>query len=341
MRPMKVADIGEFGLIDDLARQARARTGAFERLHGVTVGIGDDAAAWQADGVQLATTDTLVEGVHFRRDLSSWPDLGWKALAVNLSDIAAMGGVPQCALVTLALPSETSLADMSALYDGLCEAAETERVAIVGGDVVGAPVVVITVTLFGTAGSGPDGGPALMLRSAARPGDLIAVTGVLGGSAAGLAAAVGKRGPGAGGDLQGLLEHHRRPRARVREGQVLLACGVVCAIDVSDGLAADLGHICEMSHLSAEIHAAKVPVHPVVARLFPDDALHFALSGGEDYELLFTAPAQTVAAAKRALGESLTIIGEMTSGEAGKVRVLDEVGKPLAVAKGGWDHFAS
>jgi len=341
MRPMKVADIGEFGLINELARQARARTGAFERLHGVTVSIGDDAAAWQTDGVQLATTDTLVEGVHFRRDLSSWPDLGWKTLAVNLSDIAAMGGVPQCALVTLALPPDTPLADMSALYDGLCEAAETERVAIVGGDVVGAPVVVITVTLFGAAGAGPDGRPALMLRSAARPGDLIAVTGALGGSAAGLAAAMRSQRPGAGPAVQELLALHRRPRARVREGQALLACGVTCAIDVSDGLVADLGHICEMSCLSANLHAAKVPVHPGVRRLFPEDALRLALSGGEDYELLFTAPAQTLAAARRALGDGLTIIGEMTTGEPGKVRVLDEGGQPLALPKRGWDHFAS
>ncbi|MDO8612946.1 MAG: thiamine-phosphate kinase, partial [Dehalococcoidia bacterium] len=200
---MKVSDLGEFGLIERLAKAAGA-----EQPESLIVGIGDDAAAWRLnDAVMLATTDTLVEGVHFLPGRTPWADLGWKALAVNVSDIAAMGGLPQYALVTLALPPQTAVPDVDALYDGLRECAREYGVAIAGGDVVRAPQVAITVALLGQAEVDGGGRPRLMRRDAARAGYAIAVTGTLGDSAAGLR----RLKDGAPAD-DPLVRAHLRPR---------------------------------------------------------------------------------------------------------------------------------
>jgi len=175
--PMKVWDIGEFALIDVLSQIVSL--GEAERQ--VVVGPGDDAAAWRVDdSILLATTDTMVQGVHFVTG-SNWRQLGWKSLAANLSDIAAMGGVPQYALVSLSLPGDTEVDDVVQLCQGMMAMADRFKVAVVGGNVTRAPVVVVTLTVVGQAQA-----EGILTRSAAVPGDLIAVTGYLGSSAAGL-----------------------------------------------------------------------------------------------------------------------------------------------------------
>ncbi len=326
---MKVSELGEFGLIDLLAKIA-PQSGPEHRM---LVGIGDDAAAWRGDdSVVLATTDAMVEGVHFTKG-TPWWELGWKALAVNLSDIAAMGGVPGQALVNLSLPGATEVDDVAQLYRGMAELANQHKVVIVGGNVTAAPVIMIAITVIGKGIK-----EGLLRRSAVVPGDRIAVTGYLGSSTAGLRMLTGNLKLNA--ETTALLRKaHLQPQPRIAEGQVLVKQGVKAAIDISDGLVADLGHICASSKVGATVRVNAVPIHPQVREAFGKDALGMALTGGEDYELLFTASERIIGEVKAAIGSDcpVTVIGEITGG-AGVV-LLGEDGKPYHIGGPGWDHF--
>jgi len=332
---MRLSELGEFGLID-LIRTASTRCEDPGRTpwREVLLGIGDDAAAWQSGNrIQLATTDTLVEGVHFNLGIITWEELGWRALAVNLSDVAAMGGIPNYALLSLALPTQLKVTDVSAFINSFTRMAAKFGVAIVGGNVTTAPNTVITVTIIGRSK-----GKSLLERSTASSGDQIAVTGYVGASAAGLEMLKGNAisDPKARDILR---QAHLRPMPRVREGQILVEQGVRTAIDISDGLVADLDHICESSKVNAKINVEQVPVHPVVAAHFPDSQ-ELALSGGEDYELVFTADKTTIARAKRALSCPVTVIGDITEEELPtRVLVVDSEGTIIPYKKRGWDHF--
>lgn len=323
---MKVRELGEFGLIDYLARLVtEAGVGG-----GLVVGIGDDAACWKCPpGLALATTDSQVEGVHFLKDKAAPEEVGWKALAINLSDIAAMGGTPGPALISLALPGETEVEWVGGLYRGLGEAARSYGVAIAGGDVHAASQIVITVALWGgLAGEVP------LTRSAARPGEAIAVTGPLGGSAGGLRML--KEGLSLPPEVALFLRQaHLHPQPRLREGQLLLQAGVRAAIDISDGLLSDLGHLCRASGVGARLWAAAIPTHPHLRQAFGAEALRLALTGGEDYELLFTVPQEVMARARQAL--SFTVIGQTRAGVG--IEVVDETGAPLPLSRKGWEHF--
>jgi thiamine-monophosphate kinase len=263
----------------------------------------------------------------------TWEELGWKALAVNLSDVAAMGGIPSYALLSLALPTELKVRDVSRFIDSFVHAAAEFKVAILGGNVTTAPNTVITVTIIGRAKD-----KMLLERSTASPGNQIAVTGYLGASAAGLQMLKGS----AVSDPRArdiLRQAHLRPTPRVEEGQILVKQGVRTAIDVSDGLIADLDHICESSKVNAKINMEQVPVHPLVTAHCPNSQ-QLALSGGEDYELIFTADKDTVARAKRALGCPVTVIGDITEQELPtRVLVVDRRGTIVPYEKKGWDHF--
>lgn len=335
IRAMRLSELGEFGLIN-LIRTATARYENPGRTpwREMLLGIGDDAAAWQSDnGIQLATTDTLVQGVHFDLGAITWEELGWKALAVNLSDIAAMGGIPNYALLSLALPAELKVKDVSDFINSITHMATEFGVAIVGGNVAVAPNIVITVTIIGCSK-----GKTMLERSTASPGEQIAVTGYLGLSAAGLEMLKGKTIS----DLRAskiLRQAHCKPMPRVKEGQILIEQGVRTAIDISDGLLADLDHICESSKVNAKINIEQVPVHPVVTVHFPNSQ-DLALSGGEDYELLFTADQATVARAKQALSCPVTVIGDITEEQLPtRVLVLDSKATIIPYKKRGWNHF--
>ena len=358
---MRVADVGEFDLIDILARTIAARSGqvaskggetGFRLLHS----IGDDAAAWwSGQGTRALTTDTMVEGVHFERRLTSWRDLGWKAMAVNMSDIAAMGCEPTLSVITLGLEPDLDVEWVVEMYEGMLDACETYGGTIVGGDVVRSPTLFITVAMLGDGavlgrggfqplpyesegrpgGFGPVEGP-LLTRSAAAAGDLVAVTGSLGRSAAGLRLLmVGGRVDGQG--QAALVRSHLHPTPRVVEGIALRQLGVRAAMDVSDGLLDDLRKMCANSGLGARIYADRIPVDDDVKQTFPDDWLALALNGGEDYELVFTAPIETIAKAQDALDTPITIIGEVVDGKG--VEVIDPSGSTIDIGQGGWDHF--
>jgi thiamine-monophosphate kinase len=331
-----LSELGELGLIQRVRRRLPPPGPA------VLVGLGDDTAvvAWPADRLLLLTTDTLVEDVHFRRATATLRDVGAKALAVNLSDIAAMGGEPRFALLALACPPDCAVADLDELYAGLLETAAAHGVDLIGGDTCTAPDrLVVTVTLAGAA----DGPP--LTRGGARPGDAILVTGTLGASAAGLA--VLERAPAgvAAAALAELARAHRRPTARVAEGRVIRAAGGATAmIDLSDGLATDLAHIAEESGVGARIRLGALPVSEATraaARALAESPRAWAVSGGEDYELLFTAaPDRAAALAARVTAETgtpVSRIGEVRPAAEGVV-FLDEAGEPVEV-RPGFEHF--
>jgi thiamine-monophosphate kinase len=331
---VKVSRLGEFGLIDLLAKMIAAAK--VDRLapEQPLISIGDDAAAWRTnDSIELATMDTMVQDVHFSLDTTPWPELGWKSLAINLSDIAAMGGVPEYALVALTLPEETKVADITALYEGMIDLAGQSRVAIVGGNISRAPLVSVTITVIGRSIN-----KDLLRRSAARPGDTIAVIGYLGSAAAGLEMLTNrlKFKPEATEYLKSAFLH---PVPRLAEGQALVKQGIKTAIDISDGLLSDLRHICQASKVSARIDVERLPVHPLVKGSFGEKARGLALSGGEDYELIFTGNAAAINRVKEELKCPVTTIGEITAGEPGKIYLLDAGDKVVKTTRTGWQHF--
>jgi thiamine-monophosphate kinase len=336
---MKVSELGEFGLIDLLAKMAyQAQDNQQASWQQLIVGIGDDAAAWRGDkSIQLATVDSFIQDVHFSLGIISWEDLGWKAMAVNLSDIAAMGGKPKYALVSLALPDNTEVDDVTALYRGMIELAQQFEVAIVGGDVSRAPLVVINITILGST---ENQGSHILTRSAAVPGEQIAVTGYLGVAAAGLEMLT-KQLQFDPETTACLKRGFLRPCPRIAEGQLLVEQGVKVAIDISDGLISDLNHVCEASQVGARIEVDRVPVEPTVRANFGAKSLELALSGGEDYELLFTGSPEIVDKVKKAASCPVTVIGEIVADEIGKVTLVDKKGNPFNLRKKGWEHFTT
>lgn len=337
----RVSDLGEFGLIARLAALLEP-SGPAPGDAALLVGIGDDAAAWRPSpgACQVVTTDLLVAGVHFDLRTTSWRDLGWKAIAENLSDLAAMAARPRQLLIALALADDPLVAEIEDLYRGMRACAERYGAQIVGGDTSSAPVTLIAVTAIGES-DGP-----LLRRSAGRPGDLLAVTGALGGSAGGLLVLQGQACP-APADAAELVALHRRPTPRVAEALVLARAGVRCGLDVSDGLLGDTAHICEQSGLGALLYYDQLPAPAALQRAFPEAWRDLALGGGEDYELLVAAPPEVLAAARAALqaetGTPLTVVGELTppprEPERPLVRVVDGAGREVQPRARSWVHF--
>jgi thiamine-monophosphate kinase len=336
---MKLSDIGEFGLIERI-RKAGARSASR-----ALIGIGDDAAALLvAPGeALLATTDILLEGVHFDLRTTDLYSLGWKAAAANLSDIAAMGGLPRYCLTALGIPASLSVEALAEFYRGIRGCLEKFGAELVGGDTCRSRRgFSISVTLLGETREG-----RMVTRKGAAPGDRIFVTGTLGDSGAGLELLrkgrgvrdkrSGKAGKGA---IQNLIARHLRPVPRVHEGAELAASGAVSAmIDVSDGLSSDLGHLCDESGFGAEVFVDQIPLSkelraadPVLSR----PALDHALFGGEDYELLFTVPPEQVARL-RSLTVRASEVGVVTR-VAGMV-LVEERGNTSPLPAAGYDHF--
>ncbi|MFC1970592.1 thiamine-phosphate kinase [Chloroflexota bacterium] len=332
---MKVSELGEFGLIDLLAKMVSSSQNKQLPPHQqLIIGIGDDAAAWHGDAsIHLATVDSLIQDVHFSLDIMSWKELGWKSLAVNLSDIAAMGGVPGYVLVSLALPGNTEVEDVAALYEGMIELAQQFEVAIVGGDTCQAPMVSITVTVLGNSCN-----KHVLSRATAKPGDKVAVTGYLGGAAAGLEKLTNSMS-----FKQEAAKYFKdaflRPLPRIAEGQLLVKQGVTTAIDISDGLLSDLRHICKASQVNARVEVDLLPIQPMVRDNFGDRALEMALAGGEDYELLFTASPEVINRVNKGATCPVTIIGEIFIDKPGEISLVDADGNPINPAEAGWEHF--
>jgi thiamine-monophosphate kinase len=337
----RVRDVGEFGLIELLAASLPAEVRA---ATGLELGIGDDAAVWQpARGEQIVvTTDSLVEDVHFRRDWTDWESLGHKSLAVNVSDLAAMGASPRLAVVSLGLDGDECIGDLLALYRGLGALARRYKMTIAGGDIVRSPgKMVLHVTALGETRA-----RRALTRSGANPGDLIGVTGTLGASAAGLRLlGLDVEDPRRRAATAGqLIAAHLRPEPRVEFATALLDHGASAAMDLSDGLLGDLPKILAASGVAARLNEGSIPVAAAVRALFPGEWIELALRGGEDYELLFTAPRgkwDGIEGAIRKAGGTVAAIGEVLEREpeAPSIALIGLDGARRTNSEGAFDHF--
>ncbi len=312
---MTVGDLGEFGLI-------AAMTARLPRGLRALVGIGDDAAVLATpDRRVVATMDLLVEGSHFRREWSSATDTGSKAAARNLADVAAMGATPVAVLVGLAAPADLPVEWAEDFSSGLAEECATTGASVVGGDTASAPFIMIAVCALGDLA-----GRAPVTRGGARPGDVLAVAGPLGRSAAGLALlATGRSEPAE------LVAAHRRPRPPYRRGPEAADLGATAMIDVSDGLVADVGHLARASGVMIDIRTRwLVPdtgLLAAAAAIGEASALEWMLTGGEDHALAATFPPDTV------LPGGWTVVGSVLTGSGVRVNGSAPVGR------GGWEHF--
>lgn len=331
---MKIKDIGEFGLIE------RIHTKAGRSSYPVVIGIGDDASVLDVGprNQVVTTTDMLVEGVHFRRETIDPFDLGFKSHAVNLSDIAAMGAAPVQSFLSFGLPADMGVETIDTFMDGFLQAGE--GVPLSGGDTVSSPEGwLISVTVIGVAPSGK-----VLRRDGAVPGESIWLCGPLGDSAAGLSILQGKTSKVNEEDAQFLIRRHNRPLPQVRMGRILLEAGISsCAIDVSDGLLQDLGHICKRSKLGAELELERIPLSGPIRELAAAndvDPYRWALRGGEDYSLLFTVKPDNEKKLLTVLereGIEAVSIGRTVPGK--KIVVFKD-GSPMEIGSdGGYDHF--
>ena len=327
--------MGEFELLDRL-RARLPRPGPR-----VLIGSGDDAAITVTDGATATSVDALVDGVHFRREWSSPAQIGVKALAVALSDLAAMGAEPGEAYVVLGIPTDLDENGCLELLDGIAKVAEETGTTLAGGDVTRATALTLAVTVVGHA-STPE---QFVTRGGARPGDALVVTGELGGAAAGLLLLEGSEAarssfqPHSGTNddrMRPLIARQLEPRPRLEAGRELAAAGATAMIDLSDGLGGDAGHIAVASGVGLRIEAEALPLAPGLAELAAAagrNPLELATSGGEDYELLATLPEERLADAVAAVEShgGLTRIGAVIAGEAVEIRLP---GGELLEAKG-------
>ena len=345
-----VADVGEFGLIDRLE-------GVLEdagRGRDVVVGMGDDAAVYRVGGagsegpsrVHVITTDALVEGVHFDRTYVPLRALGWKAIAVNVSDVAAMNARPLYATVALGLPNNLSVEGAEALYHGIAQACERYGMAVVGGDVTASARLMLSVTVVGEALE-----DEVVTRAGAQPGDLLCVTGDLGGAAAGLrvltagkkAHESGDGAPNAPLDLRefaAVVERQLMPQARLDRVETWRDAGVrpTSLIDVSDGLASEAHHLSQAGTVGLVLDGGLLPVHvqtALVAQRFDERAEAFVLYGGEDYELLFTLPE---ADAPKLAPDTYAVVGQVVEPDEGVVLRLPD-GNRVPLMAGGYKHY--
>jgi thiamine-monophosphate kinase len=339
-----LAEIGEKALLRHLGCRIPGGTG-------VVVGLGDDAAAVETTPLTLVTTDSLVEGVHFRRASAPPRLLGRKALTVNLSDVAAMGGIARYATVSLCLPPDLTLDWVDSLYDGLLERAAEAGMALVGGNVTRGGEIVVDVTLLGDSGR-------LLLRTGARPGDRVVVTGRLGAAAEGVRLlaegarldddaellATGLWTESSAPAVLGCLRAQLDPRPPLALARAIAERGLArSGMDLSDGLSLDLVEICSRSGVGAVIEASAVPIDPAAAgleRARGGDALALALHGGEDYQLLLAVGAEElgeIAELARVWNVEVTAVGEFVAGEP--VVHLREGAVERPLVPGGHDHF--
>ena len=337
------APISESDLVEIIKQRVN---GGREVLEG-EVGIGDDAAVLRFDASHIVlTADAMVDGVHFLSESMSWHDIGWKCIVSNQSDIAAMGANPEHAVLTLAIPATTRVGELDEILSGIIGALDRYGGRLVGGDTVSSENIILSVSMTGrlVVENRP------LTRDSARPGQLIAVTGPLGGSAGGLMVMTEmlsqRDAVTVSGDTQTLLEAHFRPNPRVDLTESMVNSGAECAMDVSDGLLLDLERICVASGVDAIVHAARVPVEPALLRTYPNHAREFALTGGEDYELVYVADVAAIAQVNEAQSggqpADFGVIGEIVPrrGETAEVTVLDESGRKIKFDAKGWDHFA-
>jgi len=325
----KVSEISEFDLISRL--EAILENNVTPKKDSkIELSIGDDAAVVSnLDNLQVVTTDAMVDKVHFVCDQVDMRNLGWKSLAVNYSDIASMGCSPIYSVVTLGLRPDILVEQLEHLYLGFSDLLNIYGGDLIGGDIVKSDTFFISVTVVGSTDK-----PETMLRKTAVPGDVIAVTGELGSSNAGLKLLLSN-------ELQTsshFYEAHYLPKPRIREGIRLLDMGIKTCMDISDGLVNDLKKICVASTVDARINVDDIPVNEDLKTHFPNEYREMAVSGGEDYELLITGHESLIKYISDSTEIDLHLIGDIEIG-SGNVTAVDNAGVNVTLDTGGWDHF--
>lgn len=332
-----VADLGEFPLIERLQRRLPEEVRTRPNLD---IGIGDDCAVWRPTPGKrsVISTDTMVEEIDFRFEWTDWPSLGWKALAINLSDMAAMGARPVLATITLGLRPDDLVSDLEAMYDGVAELAAATDVVVAGGDIqrTGGPFF-ISITVVGEATD-------VLRRTGAQSGDAVVVTGFLGASGAGLELLRAHDERVGATTADAVIAAHMRPIPRLAAGDALCDCGASAGMDISDGLLGDAQKIATASGVAITIDADRVPVSPAVHALFPDAWLDLALRAGEDYELVATIDPERIGELQRLGGEigtTFTHIGSVhAAGDGGpRVSVVGMEGQSMTLGRGAYEHF--
>jgi thiamine-monophosphate kinase len=333
-----LGEIGEFGLIDQIA-------GLFGRkFEPDTIGIGDDCAVlpYHSGRSLLVTTDMLIEDRHFRRDWISAEDLGYKYLAVNMSDISAMGGRPEYAFLSIGLADEIPLEWLEQFFREAYQLCQDNGVKLLGGDTTKSPgPMVINYTVLGSVAT-----ENILWRSAAKPGDRIALLGNVGESGAGLNLLM-KHGSNEDRRYRQLIKAHNRPGLFIEEAQFLAGFPAVHAmIDLSDGISSDAGHIASRSSVALKIDVEQLPIRPVLREVcdeFSWSAEELALTAGEDYGLLFTIDEsgldQVMTRFEETFGYRFTVIGQVEDGDSKVFYFLQ--GNPFSLEKHGFDHFKS
>jgi thiamine-monophosphate kinase len=323
---MKLREVGEFPFLQRLRRRVPSDPR-------VLLGIGDDCAALALPGTTVITTDAMIENVHFRRAWSTFSMVGEKAFASNASDIAAMGADPTFALLSLGAPQDCEVEELDSFFDGFLRAAETCRVALIGGNMSAAPCFMISVTLLGHAAH------RVVQRAGAQVGDDVYITGTPGDSTLGLRMLQEGRDDD---PARAVKARFLTPTARVTVGREVAARDLATAmIDVSDGVLQDLGHLCAASRVGALIEAPLLPLSSAYRALLGEQDWSCALTGGEDYELLFAAPVScrtAVAALAQECDCAITRIGRIVP-QADGLRVNGPDGAPYIAARTGYDHF--
>lgn len=313
---MKVKDIGEFGLIDLISKKSKNKD--------VLVGIGDDAAVIKTQGLQVLTTDCMVEGDHFRRDWFTAEQIGMKAIEINVSDVAAMGADPKFVLISLALPRDLDVSFVEKLYKGMWNSCNKHGLEIIGGNMTHCTSIVISIMLIGEVSE-----KKLSLRSDAKHGDFIFVSGHLGYGRAGL-----RLFQETIDGFEKVKKRYLEPKARIKESSKI-APFVNAMIDISDGLAPEIKHICNESCNGALIYKEKIPIDMEVrniASVLGESEYDYALFGGEDFELLYTVSKENI---KKVNG---FLIGEITQDKEVKLRSKN---KEKTITRKGYDHFSN
>lgn len=327
---IKINEVGEFGLIDLIKKKILSKD------RQVVVNIGDDAAVIKSlpDRLLIFTTDTLVERIHFDLSYFSFEEIGWKAMAANLSDIAAMGGLPRYALVTMGLPESMRAEDVLSIYKGASKIARKYNCKIIGGDTTLVPKdLFISIALLGEVEK-----KFLVTRSGAKKGDLICVTGKLGEAQAGL-----EYLKKYGRQKFSLARKHLQPNPRINEARILVKnLKINSMIDISDGLSSELFHLADESRLGALIYEQNIPISPKCLKLasfLNKTPLAWALSSGEEYELLFTFGKKDQAKIGKIKSKvSVSVIGEMVDKRDG-VKLIHKSGRMKDLRKVGFVHF--
>ncbi|MBA4313090.1 MAG: thiamine-phosphate kinase [Chlorobiaceae bacterium] len=350
MSHTKISSIGEFGLIDRIKKIVNVSVDDASLIDNLLIGISDDAAVFKPKPgkVQLLTTDAFAEGIHFDLTFTSLKHLGWKTIAANMSDIAAMGGIPRYATVAVSLPQKISIEMVEEFYHGATAACKKYSCKIVGGDTIASMAnMMISVSMTGEADE-----LKIKTRCAAIPGEYICVTGHLGASVAGLKILKREKERLEQANEKELfspnleaysiaLEKHLMPKPRLDISKILTEkIKIGAMIDISDGLASEVHHICNSSGTGAEIYEHNIPLDSITQKIseeFGEPATDYALFGGEEYELLFTIRDEEFAKLEK-LTSDVTIIGRITEKSKGIILVREQ-GEQLPLTFGGWNHF--